>query len=1029
MAACAPSTLRSRLRQWYRDSGDLHEKVDKARRELAVSEERERLLNTRRRELIEEIEPLQTQRAEQNKRVIELGGRLQSLEKELAEERARLARVEAEADSFSDSARRLEERRGRAEEELRAQRTRLQQLELEVRDAQEEVSRLASEQAVAEERVRQLESRRDELAAGLLPLKREQEQQNRKVSECRERVAELERMLDDRKRRLVELEEMWRALRQRVEEPSDERVEIERELQASQEEIDRVERIASGLKQNEAELEGELKALERVRSARRAHDKGIEILRRDGLPGLLGPLVELIRVEPAWETAVEAALAIVSLGSPSQIIVVHQETVVNRAHRLLGSKGGRLTIIALDAVQATVSDADLPPGAVSAAAHVTCDQDIKPVVRALLGPIALCDDLEAARALRSDMPTGSCCVTKSGIVVRPDGTFVIGAPGQGEVLADERFRTEIPERFELVRRQLEQIDRERDDTMSRAASLEKRLTELDRRADEAREQERETLRQSLAEARTAVAVTEESLHGERASLRQVVAELERIRGRRQSLKDQAASLAQEHTAQLERSRAIRLALDAPQVGLEDAGESAQAAPITHAAQGFRNRLEQAHERSRRLDRERRAVTEIVEALETRVDRLAHEAADARREAARYERQTLSEARTAVAVAEASLNSERQALERESGLLERLASQIDARRDRAEELRAERESLLKRIEELRESASRREADLHSTRERIEPAEEALEELERNQVSLEERRQQAQKRVRAAEERHGRAELDVERRRDDLQLLAEHIEEDLGLVELELDVSVTAQTPLPMRPIVAELPVVEELPEGLKEEMLFVRKRLLSLGAVNPNAPDELAEVERRYQFLTEQAADLHMATQQLRHSVQELDAMMARAFKETFEAVADQFSEMFSHLFRGGEARLELTEPEDLLHTGVEIVARPPGKRAQRLALLSGGERALTAVALLFSLLHVSPTPFCVLDEGDAMLDEANVGRFRSKLEDLAKQTQFIVITHNRGTVESADALYGVSMGSNAVSQVVSLKLEEAESVT
>ena len=212
------------------------------------------------------------------------------------------------------------------------------------------------------------------------------------------------------------------------------------------------------------------------------------------------------------------------------------------------------------------------------------------------------------------------------------------------------------------------------------------------------------------------------------------------------------------------------------------------------------------------------------------------------------------------------------------------------------------------------------------------------------------------------------------------------------------------------------------------MQFVKKRLRRLGAINPNAPDELAEVHERYEFLTKQAADLRAATAQLRDSVSELDTLMARAFKETFDAVAEKFSETFSHLFEGGEARLTLTEPDALLSTGVDIVARPPAKRAQRLALLSGGERALTAVALLFSLLHVSPTPFCVLDEVDAMLDETNVGRFRGKLEELARQTQFIVITHNRGTVESADAVYGVSMGSNAVSQVVSLKMDEVEKV-
>jgi len=151
-------------------------------------------------------------------------------------------------------------------------------------------------------------------------------------------------------------------------------------------------------------------------------------------------------------------------------------------------------------------------------------------------------------------------------------------------------------------------------------------------------------------------------------------------------------------------------------------------------------------------------------------------------------------------------------------------------------------------------------------------------------------------------------------------------------------------------------------------------------------------------------------------------LMEREFERTFQAVAAQFKEYFSTLFGGGTARLELTDPDDLTHTGVEIVARPPGKRAQSLALLSGGERSLTAIALIFAILKVSPTPFCVLDEVDAMLDEANIGRFRTLLKELAESTQFVVITHNRGTIEAADTIYGVSMGADSVSQVVSLKL-------
>jgi chromosome segregation protein len=151
--------------------------------------------------------------------------------------------------------------------------------------------------------------------------------------------------------------------------------------------------------------------------------------------------------------------------------------------------------------------------------------------------------------------------------------------------------------------------------------------------------------------------------------------------------------------------------------------------------------------------------------------------------------------------------------------------------------------------------------------------------------------------------------------------------------------------------------------------------------------------------------------------------MREEFQATFKLVAARFKENFTQLFGGGTARLLLTDPDDVSRTGVEIIASPPGKRQQTLALLSGGERSLTAVALIFALLEVSPPPFCILDEVDAMLDEANVRRFRRALQGLAEQTQFIIITHNRGTIQAANTIYGVSMGDDSVSQVVSLQLE------
>jgi len=209
---------------------------------------------------------------------------------------------------------------------------------------------------------------------------------------------------------------------------------------------------------------------------------------------------------------------------------------------------------------------------------------------------------------------------------------------------------------------------------------------------------------------------------------------------------------------------------------------------------------------------------------------------------------------------------------------------------------------------------------------------------------------------------------------------------------------------------------------------LRRRFHELGAANPFAADEHAELRLRVDGLETQRADLEGAISKTRGMVAELDALITRQFRATFAALETAFDRRFQQLFGGGFARLSLTDPTDLAQTGVEIVARPPGKKAQALAMLSGGERALTAVALLFAMLEVRPVPFCVLDEVDAALDEANVGRFVEALRGLAETTQFVVITHNRGTIEAADALYGVTVGEDAVSRVVSLRIEEAHSI-
>ena len=218
--------------------------------------------------------------------------------------------------------------------------------------------------------------------------------------------------------------------------------------------------------------------------------------------------------------------------------------------------------------------------------------------------------------------------------------------------------------------------------------------------------------------------------------------------------------------------------------------------------------------------------------------------------------------------------------------------------------------------------------------------------------------------------------------------------------------------------------QETREKLAKSVKLHRMSLEDIGPVNLDSIQEYEDVKKRYDFLNGQQNDLLKARDDLEKSMNELDEEVKSRFKATFEAVAESFRRIFPLVFGGGKAKLELTEPNNLLETGIEIIAQPPGKKLQRLSLLSGGERALTAITLLFAMLQVNPVPFCLLDEVEAALDDANVTRFAQFLLKYDLKTQFIVITHRRGTMKQADQLYGVVMQESGISQVLSVSLKE-----
>jgi chromosome segregation protein len=211
---------------------------------------------------------------------------------------------------------------------------------------------------------------------------------------------------------------------------------------------------------------------------------------------------------------------------------------------------------------------------------------------------------------------------------------------------------------------------------------------------------------------------------------------------------------------------------------------------------------------------------------------------------------------------------------------------------------------------------------------------------------------------------------------------------------------------------------------QKKITELRNSIKDLGPVNVASIEEYVKSKERYEFMNAQRNDMEQAREKLLRVVQEMTVIMKKQFLEQFKLINENFNIVFKELFSGGRASLLLADQENVLESGIEIEVQPPGKKLQNMMLLSGGERAFTAIALLFSILRLKPSPFCILDEIEAALDDANVYRFADYLRRYSDQTQFIMVTHRKGTMEGSDMLYGVTMQEHGISRIVSMKMGE-----
>ena len=546
--------------------------------------------------------------------------------------------------------------------------------------------------------------------------------------------------------------------------------------------------------------------------------------------------------------------------------------------------------------------------------------------------------------------------------------LLLGAPGEHPV---EPASAQAGSTLADWRRQIEAHQAELTVAQQRCQAAEAELSTA-RQAMEIAERDERAARARIAE-------LEGQLQHARQAERSAQAELSQLRNERAGAGQPGAGQGGQH-------RAAQVSSEAPQAGgPASAADRAQAA--RHELAAARAEREQIVERLRQAETEARRLDEQVALVRARLNEL---------ELAEAQRRARTSLRTRVL---ADLEAARRTAEQRLVLLAGQAAEL-----------RQREAAL--VEEARTSLLE-----------LTPLQEQLATAERARLEVVERRRGLEQRLgglRAAE-RAARAAW------EERLLISQRAVTELELLDQEISAAAELSEHQPAWVVQLKLETAPEDDidlEVARRRIAVLQRELRVLGAVAAGVVEEYRDLSERHDFLLTQAGDLRTAMAELQQAAEELERSMRERFAEVFAATQRSFEQCFKRLFGGGEAQLILTEPADPLRGGIDILARPPGKKLQNLLTLSGGERALTVVALLFGLLEVNPTPFCVLDEVDAALDESNVQRFADVLADFSRRIQFIVVTHNRATMEKADGLYGVSMDAQGASRLFSVQPRE-----
>ncbi len=1042
------SELQGELLTWYalqwrrlganRERTELaeHEQEEKVRNlELAIqtADEKGNDLRAQRQQVLSSIARCRKVCAEANDRV-------QKIERELAVGEERITGLARQRSDQLQEERRLrellitlqqriidlEEQCDLAEEVVDTRAASVAELEQQVVRAQKDYEINERRLRTAQNEFFQVQAR---LGASQTDLGRQQKQlgeRNRTLAARRDSIAQTQQSLRSLETRLVEERMSLETARKEEQQIAQHKHALGRAIADAQQEFERLKSAVTEAERQRRSVADRLNMLKNWRQSLGGYTDGVRALMRapaEKVSGLVGPVPQLGIVHSGLETAIEAAL-----GHYVQAVVVHTfEDAQNCLHYLQEAKLGQAMIMWMEGRREDEVDEEEVQSAEEALKSylaerprlkdrvvgfawrcIQCDQQYLPLFHRLLDGVVLVKDVQAAQELLAWTASHSTSqiqmwVTLKGQVLHCDGWLVGGSGKDGSqqgLLAYERELHELPQQLS--------------EHIALVDQLNNMLSEV-QRAQEGRRIEQTSVDRELQKI---VARINE--------LNKVVASTQREQERLQT--------------ELRLANSIEQQLAAEVIGLEQEIQAAQ-------------------ERVRVHEKSQREIANQVEELQHEIEEHAI--------AYRSQQDELGQGRTSLAVKRQEARSLRQQLSTFQAQAHEHKLHIEQQQGRITETEKQQELLEEAIELRRQELEGAVTEAHTFTHELRRIEEQSSEIERQLAALEQQTAQLRHTLTEMEGIYRRCLLESQKAQDAVDILLEQLREEMGILDPKELGGYAAWRPLDGERaqgivptmdgvtdptdtetgesmlrhevrISADSGVLSEEEEAqlrkLRRRVDSLRVRLKALGGFDPDAPQQYEETRARFEFLSSQMADMEQAALHLRSIIGRLDVTMAQQFEATFQSVNARFREHFITLFNGGNARLELTvakpdEDESVMPSsmpaGVEVIVQPPGKKIQDLSLLSGGERALVSAALLFALLEINPPPFCLLDEVDAALDESNVVRFCDILKRLAQRTQFIMITHNRVTMTSAQVIYGVSMGGDSISRLLSMKLEEA----